>query len=124
MKSLIIRCVVAGLMIGSECFIGSAQSPTPTSSPTQDRQSDPLSDYQVPLPKEGLVPDKETAIKIAEVVLFRLYTEPEIIWQRPYAVKLENDVWLISGTMPHDMMGSVFKIAISKQTGEVLHLEH
>jgi hypothetical protein len=29
-------------------------------------------DYKVPLPKEGLVPDKETAIKIAEVILFRL----------------------------------------------------
>jgi hypothetical protein len=24
-------------------------------------------DYKVPLPKEGLVPDKETAIKLAEV---------------------------------------------------------
>jgi hypothetical protein len=111
-------------MTGFECFTGSAQTPTPTSSPTQDQHTDALSDYQVPLPKEGFVPDKETAIKIAEVVLFRLYTEPEIIWQRPYRVKLENDVWFISGTMPHDMMGSVFKIAISKQTGAVLHLEH
>jgi hypothetical protein len=111
-------------MTGCYGFIALAQSPTPSGSPIQDQPNDSVSAYQVPLPKEGLVPDKETAIKIAEVVLFRLYTEPEITWQRPYSVKLEKDVWFISGTMPHDMMGSVFKIAISKQTGEVLHLEH
>ena len=29
-------------------------------------------DLKVPLPKEGLVPDNETAIKIAEVILLRL----------------------------------------------------
>jgi hypothetical protein len=78
----------------------------------------------VPLPKEGLVPDRETAIKIAEVVLFRLYGERDIISQRPYKVTEHGDIWLISGTLKEGDLGSVFGVAISKQTGAILHLEH
>jgi len=74
------------------------------------------------LPKEGLVPDKETAIKIAEVVLFRLYGEDCIKLQRPYVVKEDDYIWWISGTMPKDSFGVVFKIGISKQTAAILHL--
>ena len=83
-----------------------------------------IQDYKVPLPKEGLVPDKETAIKIAEVVLFRLYGEEDIIAQRPYKVKKRDDIWWISGTLKPNEFGSAFNIAISKQTGGILHLEH
>lgn len=78
----------------------------------------------MPLPKEGLVPDKATAIKIAEVVLFRLYGEEDIVAQRPYQVKQEDDIWWISGTLKANVFGSAFNIAISKQTAAVLHLEH
>jgi hypothetical protein len=80
--------------------------------------------YRVPLPKEGLIPDRETAIKIAEVVLFRLYGDRDIINQRPYQVKEEDDIWFISGTLKEGDLGSVFAVAISKQTGAILHLEH
>ena len=83
-----------------------------------------MSDYQIPLPKEGLVPDRETAIKIAEVILFRLYGEEDIIAERPYKVKQEDDTWWISGTLKDNGFGSVFNIAISKQTAAVSHLEH
>ena len=75
-----------------------------------------------PGPKEGLVPDKETAIKIAEAVLFRLYGEDTIKLQRPYVVKEEDYIWWISGTLPKDSFGIVFKIGISKQTAAILHL--
>jgi NTF2 fold immunity protein len=77
---------------------------------------------RIPLPKEGLVPDKETAIKIAEVVLFRLYGEKAIIDQRPYRVKEEDFVWWISGSMKKDTFGAIFTIAVSRQTGAILHL--
>lgn len=75
-----------------------------------------------PGPKEGLVPDKETAIKIAEAVLFRLYGEDTIKWQRPYVVKEDDYIWWISGTLPKDAFGTAFKIGISKHTAAVLHL--
>jgi hypothetical protein len=81
----------------------------------------PLSE-RYPLPPEGLVPDKQTAIKIAEAVLFRLYGEKTIKLQRPYVVKEDDYIWWISGTLPKDTFGSVFRIGISKHTAAVLHL--
>ena len=89
-----------------------------TAGPPKDLSAD----YRTPLPKEGLVPDKETAIKIAEVVLFRLYGEQNIIRQRPYTVKEEDYIWWVSGTLPKDSYGTVFNIGISKQTAAILHL--
>jgi NTF2 fold immunity protein of polymorphic toxin system component len=80
-------------------------------------------DYQMPGPKEGYVPDKETAIKIAEVVLFRLTSEKTITRQRPYVVTQDENIWWVCGTGRPDELGSLFKIAISKQTAAVLYLE-
>ncbi len=118
--------VAASVMITVMCCnaIALTQTPTPTSNPRPEEVPKWVSDYRVPLPKEGLVPDKETAIKIAEVILFRLYGEEDIVTQRPYKVKQEDDIWWISGTLKENELGSAFNIAISKQTGAVLHLEH
>jgi hypothetical protein len=120
------RYVAACILITATCYssIAFSQTPTPTSTPAQGHLTKWGRDYQVPGPKEGLVPDKETAIKIAEIVLFRLYGEEDIIAQRPYKVEQADDVWRISGTLKEDHFGSVFNIAISKQTGAILHLEH
>jgi hypothetical protein len=116
----------ASLVIGAICCSSTipAQTPTPTSSLRPEEVPKWIQDYKVPLPKEGLVPDKETAIKIAEVVLFRLYCEEGIVAQRPYKVKEDDDIWWISGTLRENEFGSAFNIAISKQTGAILHLEH
>jgi|SRR6266850_2047982 len=79
-------------------------------------------DYKVPLPKEGLVPDKETTIKVAEVILFRLYGEKNITAQKPYSVTKAENIWWVCGAPP-PALGSSFKIAISQQTGGILYLE-
>jgi hypothetical protein len=79
-------------------------------------------DYKVPLPKEGLVPDKETAIKVAEVILFRLYGEKNITAQKPYSITKDENIWWVCGAPP-PALGSSFKIAISQQTGAILYLE-
>ena len=104
--------------------IALAQGPTPTSTLRPREVPKWVQDYRVPGPKEGLVPDKETAIKIAEVILFRLYGEEDIITQRPYKLKEKDDIWWISGTLKKNELGSAFNIAISKQTAAVLHLQH
>jgi hypothetical protein len=119
---LIGASLVIGAMYCSSTISG--QTPTPTSSLRPGEVPKWIQDYKVPLPKEGLVPDKQTAIKIAEVVLFRLYGEEGIVAQRPYKVKEDADIWWISGTLKENEFGSAFNIAISKQTGAILHLEH
>jgi len=87
--------IVASVMVIATCCspIALSQTPTPTSSPPQGHFTKWGWDYRVPLPKESLVPDKETAIKVAEVILFRLYGEEDIVTQRPYKVKKEDDIW-------------------------------
>ena len=75
-------------------------------------------------PKEGYVPDKDTAIKIAEVILFRLYGERDVTSQKPYVVTEDENIWWVCGTLKKDELGSSFTIAISRQTAAVLYLEH
>ncbi len=82
----------------------------------------PILGERYPLPKEGLVPDKETAIKVAEAVLFRLYGEGSIKGQRPYVVKEDDYIWWISGTLPKDNFGQVFNIGISRHTAAILRV--
>lgn len=120
MNIYIIGAMIAAMFYGSMAL---AQTPTPTYTLRPgDKVPKWLLDYRAPLPKEGLVPDKETAIQIAEVVLFRLYGKEDIIHQRPYVVKEEDYVWWISGTLKGNELGRTFSIAISKQTAAVLHL--
>ena len=52
-----------------------------------------------PSPKDGLVPDADTAIKIAVVVWSRTYGEREIAAQKPYRVTLTEDgIWIVQGS--------------------------
>jgi hypothetical protein len=113
------------ILIAAVSFSSTMSSQEPTPGPIHLGEKAPkwLLNYRVPLPKEGLVPDRETAIQIAEIVLFRLYGKENIIAERPYEVKEEDYLWWISGTLKGNAMGSPFKIAISKQTGAVLHVE-
>lgn len=92
-----------------------SQEPTPGPIRPGERVPKWLSAYRVPLPKEGLVPDKETAVQIAEIVLFRLYGKEAIIAERPYEVKEKDYIWWISGTLKGNPMGSPHKIAISSR---------
>jgi hypothetical protein len=113
--------VIAALSFSSTTL---SQEPTPGPIRLGDKVPKWLSDYRVPLPKEGLVPDKETAIQIAEIVLFRLYGKKAITSQRPYTVTQEDDIWWISGTWNREGFGSTFKIGISRQTAAVLHVQY
>src|ERR1700682_1334027 len=97
------KIVKAVLLISVLFFIGIVSVPLSlgqtSASPTIPPKAVSGND-RYPLPKEGLVPDKETAIKIAEAVLFRLYGEDSIKGQRPYVVKEDDYIWWISGTLP------------------------
>jgi hypothetical protein len=112
---IVVGLFLMGIMPGSVLL---SQTPASTPIPSTDLSGND----RYPLPKEGLVPDKETAIKIAEAVLFRLYGENSIKGQRPYVVREDDYIWWISGTLPKDNFGNVFNIGISKHTAAVLRL--
>jgi len=114
------RCIVAIFVVMGLVFatVSLAQAPSRPASPPEELSSA----HTVTLPKEGFVPDRETAIKIAEVVLFRLLGERTIVNQRPYIVKEDDGIWWISGTVREGEFGVAFKIGISKHTAAIVHL--
>lgn len=106
--------ILVGIMSATISF---SQTPARTPIPSKDLSGND----RYPLPKEGLVPDKETAIKIAEAVLVRVYGDG-ITRQKPYLVREDDYIWWISGTLPKDHFGQVFNIGISRHTAAILRL--
>ena len=74
------------------------------------------------VPPEGFVPDADTAEKISEVILIRIFGEAQTDREKPYKVTLEDGVWIVKGTMPPNMLGGVAELHISKKDARVLYL--
>lgn len=79
--------------------------------------------------KNEVIPDKvisdsETAVKVAEVFLFKIYGEQNIIKQKSYAVNYINEYYVINGTLPKQMKGGTFLIIINSKDGKVIKLTH
>jgi NTF2 fold immunity protein len=76
----------------------------------------------------GIIPDEQTAIAVAEAILFRAYGKRNIESQRPYKVSLTDGEWYIFGTLPEDpigpVFGGVFRIVISQKDGRVRSVGH
>jgi hypothetical protein len=70
-----------------------------------------------------LVPNKETAIKIAEAVWLPIYGE-KVYNERPFVARLKNSkIWIVEGTL-HNTKGGVAYIEIQKKDGKVLKVYH
>lgn len=74
-------------------------------------------------PKEGYLPDKETATAVAEIVLSKIYGAQQIRKQLPFSAKLIDEVWHISGTLDKDKLGGVANIEIRKD-GKIIRVSH
>src|SRR5947208_2126418 len=86
---LLMSVVSVGIISGKEW------SPLKLPHVSTGRMTERGLDYKMPGSAEGYVPDKETAAKIAEVILFRLSSDGEraIARQRPYEVVQDDDIW-------------------------------
>jgi hypothetical protein len=75
-------------------------------------------------PKNGFVPNAETAVKIAEAVLIPIYGEKQILSERPFKASRQGEVWTVSGILPPGYVGGVAVVKISRRTGEILSVVH
>jgi hypothetical protein len=50
-------------------------------------------------PENGFVPDARTAIRIAEAALAARFGDKSMEADRPFAAKLENEVWTVVGSV-------------------------
>jgi len=74
--------------------------------------------------KELIVKDSNTAIKIAEAILFEIYGKENIEEQKPYEKYLIKNYWVISGTLPEGSKGGTFLIIINAKNSQVLKITH
>lgn len=75
-------------------------------------------------PKEGYVPDEETAINIAVAVWIPIYGKEQIESEKPYKAVLENDIWHVTGSLPEGWRGGVAGAEISKDNGRIIRISH
>ncbi len=81
-------------------------------------------------PKEGFVPNAETAVKVGEAVLMPVYGERTILDERPFKATRQGDVWTVEGTLncggpPGTLCkGGTAVVKISKTSGQILFMMH
>jgi hypothetical protein len=77
-------------------------------------------------PKEGYVPNSQTAIKIAVAVWEPIYGEKMIAGEKPYHALLDsNNVWHVYGSLPDDYaLGGTAEAEIAKDDGRILSVIH
>jgi hypothetical protein len=75
-------------------------------------------------PKDGFVPTKEVAIKIAVAVWEPIYGAEHIASKKPYRAHLTNGVWIVEGSLPEGVVGGVPEAEISKNDGRILRVSH
>lgn len=73
---------------------------------------------------EKVIKDKETAINVAEAMLFSIYSKENIVRQRPYESHLIDGYWVLNGTLPKGKLGGTFLIIINSIDGKVIKLTH
>ncbi len=71
-----------------------------------------------------IIKDKQTAIIIAEAIVFNIYGKDQIISERPYECYLIDGFWYIAGTIPKNWKGGGFEIIISAKNAQVIKLTH
>jgi hypothetical protein len=78
-------------------------------------------------PRDGFVPNAETAVKIGEAVLTPVYGEATINHERPFKATRQGDVWRVTGTLncgSPQCDGGTAVVRISKTSGEILFMSH
>jgi hypothetical protein len=74
--------------------------------------------------EDGYIPNKDSAIKMAEIVWLNVYG-PNIINEKPFHAELKDGkIWVVSGTLKAGYDGGVASIEIQKSDGKILNVIH
>lgn len=74
------------------------------------------------LPPSGVVPDADTAARIAEAVWIPLCGEETINSQKPFVTELKNNVWIVSGSAVSEAGEHTLFAFILKADGRILSI--
>jgi len=76
------------------------------------------------MPKDGLVPTADVAIRIAVAVWEPIYGEKNIERQKPFNTTLTHGVWRVQGSLPPGWLGGTALAEISQKDGRILRVSH
>lgn len=76
------------------------------------------------VPKNGFVPDSQTATRIAEAVWIPIYGEEHIAKEKPFVAVLRGDTWHVRGTLPKGAVGGTAIAEIAKLDGRIIWVIH
>lgn len=77
------------------------------------------------LPISGVVPDEQTAVKVAEAIFQPVFGSAEVEKWRPYHAQLDKSgIWTVYGTLPTGFRGGTPMLKINKRDGRVLEVWH
>jgi len=74
--------------------------------------------------KTLIIKNTDTAVKIAEPILFGIYGKKNIEEQKPYEAHKLDNYYVISGTLPKGDIGGTFIIIIDGTNSKVLKISH
>lgn len=77
----------------------------------------------ISLSSKAYVPDQVTAIKVAEAIWLPIYGK-KIYEKSPFTAKLQNDTWIVNGTLPKGKVGGVPYIIIQMKDCKILDVYH
>ena len=83
-----------------------------------------LNDGGYKLSSDTLISDKETAISVAEIMLFRSYGKATITTEKPYECYLIDGYWFLRGTLPKNHAQDVFEMIMSAKDGRIIKMTH
>lgn len=76
------------------------------------------------VPKNGYVPDKDTAIAIAYSVAMPIYGKEKVDAEKPLRAELEGGTWIVLGTLHGATSGGTLIVQIDQATGRISYLSH
>lgn len=71
-----------------------------------------------------LISDQETAVALAEVLLFKTYGENKIKSERPYEIHRIDNYWFIKGTLERGSDGGTFVTILDAKDGRIMRMFH
>lgn len=85
-------------------------------------------EYSMDISKEGIVLTPEIAVGIAQSIWIGIYGEEVVEKEKPFSVNLDDDIWIVEGTLPSSnnqvMFGGTLYIEIRKSNGEIIKVFH
>ena len=76
------------------------------------------------LPRNGIVPDTLTAIRMAVAVAAPVYGKRVIGHQRPLRATLRDSIWTVVGTLPPNSRAGLLVVQIVKRDGRIVRMSH